>query len=100
MLFLAMITLKWKKKQMVRIAKATVTMRSRWNQLPMVKFNTDMSADEENLQRAQGARHGIARERGIMWEIYKDIDPFESYYLFTDLYKQYRCKNNRTYLPY
>ena len=31
-------------------------------------FDTDMSADEENLQRARGARHGIAREREIEWE--------------------------------
>lgn len=31
-------------------------------------FDTDMSADEENLQRARGARRGIAREREIEWE--------------------------------
>lgn len=44
-------------------------------------FDTDMSADEENLQRARGARHGIAREREIEWEFYEDIDPFESTWL-------------------
>ena len=44
-------------------------------------FDTDMSADEENLQRAQGARRGIAREREIEWEFYEDIDPFESTWL-------------------
>lgn len=85
MLFLAIVSLKWKKKQVVQIAKATVTMKSTWNQLPKVKWRMasmistqTLSADEENLLRAQGARCGIAREQEITWEVYKDIDPFES----------------------
>ena len=85
MLFLAIVSLKWKKKQVVQIAKATVTMKSTWNQLPKVKWRMasmistqTLSADEENLLRAQGARCGIAREQEITWEVYNDIDPFES----------------------
>ena len=61
---------------MVQIAKATVNeineMKSTWNQLPKVKWRMasmistqTLSADEENLLRAQGARCGIAREQEI-----------------------------------
>lgn len=39
-------------------------------------FDTDMSADQENLLRACGTRHGIACVQDITWEFYEDIDPF------------------------
>lgn len=41
----------------------------------------EMSADEENLPRERRNRRATLREPEIKWEIYEDIDPFESTWL-------------------
>ena len=46
-----------------------------------IESEMELSADEENLLRRRRNRQAAANGPEIQWEIYKDIDPFESTWL-------------------